>query len=280
MLDAPPLCWSLMPQGVESAVLFLCLGGVAAMLVSGAKAGFGGSVGLLSVPLMVTACGDAALALGIMLPLLMLCDVVAVASWWGKWDLRAAALLLPGAVAGIAAGTAGLWGFRQLGGAGQKQTADALLRMGIGLIALSFVVLQAIRALRSRPLAFRPGPWQGTAVGSIAGFTSTLSHGAGPVVTMYLLPQKLPKGTYVATTVLYFWLNNLLKLPGYLALGLVSGRSLHASALLVPAVVVGAVLGLALHRRVPQKRFNLVIYVLLALAGVHLVVGAVRVLLA
>ncbi len=272
------LGWSLFPTEVANLPLFLSLGVVAAMLVSGAKAGFGGSVGLLAVPLMVTASGDAAFALGVMLPLLMLCDVVAISSWWRKWNLRAAMLLVPGAVVGIALGTVALWGFRQLGEAGHKQLTDASLRLGIGLIALGFVALQTIRALRTRPPAFRPGPWQGTLAGSIAGFTSALSHGAGPVVTMYLLPQQMPKGAYVATTVFYFWLNNLLKLPGYLALGLVSGASLHASAVLIPGVVLGAVLGLALHKKIPQKKFIAVVYVLLALAGVNLLIDAIRML--
>ncbi|MFW6065673.1 MAG: sulfite exporter TauE/SafE family protein [Planctomycetota bacterium] len=256
----------------------MLLGTLAAMLVSGAKAGFGGSMGLLSVPLMIVACGDAAFALGIMLPLLMVCDVVAVISWWGKWNLRAAGLLLPGAVVGIAVGTAGLWGFQQLGSEGQKQIADAWLRIGIGAIALGFVALQGIRALRSRPITVTPTPLHGSLVGSVAGLTSSLSHGAGPVVTMYMLPQQMPKGMYVATTVFYLWLNNLLKLPGYVALGLVSGGSLHASAVLVPGVLVGALLGLTLHKKVPQKQFNMVVYTLLALAGVHLITNGLRML--
>ena len=37
---------------------------------------------------------------------------------------------------------------------------------------------------------------------TVAGTTSTLGHAAGPVVAMYMLPQQMPKGRYVATTAL------------------------------------------------------------------------------
>jgi len=201
---------------------------------------------------------------------------VAIVSWWRKWNLRPVLLLLPGAVAGIALGTSALWGFRRLDA--DNQITNAWIQMGMGVIALGFVVLQAIRSLRSRPLAFRPVFWQGTLVGATAGFTSTLAHAAGPVVTMYMLPQRMPKGRYVATTVLYYWIGNLMKLPPYIALGLVNGSSLRAAGTLVPAVVAGTLLGIFLHKRIGDRSFTRIVYVLLALAGADLIRKAVTIL--
>jgi len=142
-----------------------------------------------------------------------------------------------------------------------------------------FVAIQIFRALRPKPLPFRPVWWQGTAVGSLAGFTSTLAHGAGPIVTMYMLPQGLPKEKFVASTVLYYWIGNLIKLPPYFLLGMLDGRTFLLSATLVPAVAVGVALGIFLHKRVGQKQFTGVVYVLLALAGGQLVFSACRSLL-
>lgn len=270
-------------SGIENIWLFLALGSASAMLVSAAKAGFGGSMGILSMPLMVYACqGRTELALGIMLPLLIVCDQFSIVSWWGKWDRHIVSLLLPGLVLGVVIGSLALYGIkygitygikgRDL--AGVKQTGDAILTLGIGVIALSFVVIQLIKAWRANPLPFRPGIWQATSVGALAGVTSTLAHGAGPIVTMYMLAQAPAKGKFVASTVLYYWIGNLIKLPPYFLLAMVDTRTLGMTLTLVPAIVAGVALGLFLHHRVAQEQFTGVVYVLLAVAGVQLVVKA------
>lgn len=269
-----PLAWTLIPAEVQNVTAFLLLGGLSAMLVSAAKAGFGGTIGVLSFPIMVYAYGgDAMLAAGTTLPLLVATDLVALASWWGKWNGRAAWMMLPGAVVGIAAGAAALWALQRMGACGQagRAAANAGLMLIVGAISLGFVSIQAAGALRGRLIAFRPVAWQGAAAGTAAGVTSTLAHAAGPVATMYLLPQQMPKGSYVATTVLFFAVVNQVKLVPYIALGMINTTTLGAGLVLLPAVVVGAVVGLALHGRIPQRKFTAVVYVLLALAGGHMV---------
>jgi hypothetical protein len=271
------LAWSFLPDGSANAAVFLLLGSASSMFMSIAKAGFGGSIGILSFPLMVYACGgNAILAAGIMLPLLIVCDYVAIVPWRGKWNLRAVALLLPGAAVGVAMGWAALWAFKQLGGAGSGEaTANACLTLSVGIIALLFVVLQTLAVIRSRPLAFRPVFWQGTCIGTAAGLTSTLAHAAGPIVSMYMLPQGMQKGQFVASTVLYYWIGNQLKVVPYVALGMLSAGTLGPSLALLPAVVAGTFAGLILHRHVAQRSFTGIVYVLLALAGAHMVVTAV-----
>ncbi|MCJ7545191.1 MAG: TSUP family transporter [Phycisphaerae bacterium] len=279
-----PLAWSLIPPDVQNVAAFLLLGGLSAMLVSVAKAGFGGTIGVLSFPIMVYAYGgDAMLAAGTILPLLVATDLVALAGWWGKWNARAAWMMLPGALAGIGAGAAVLWGLQRLDSrayaAQAGGTANAALMLIVGLISVSFVLLQAIMTLRGRRLVFRPVPWEGAVAGATAGVASTLAHAAGPVAAMYLLPQQMPKGTYVATTVLFFAVVNQVKLIPYLALGRINATTVGAAVLLLPAVVTGAVLGLMLHGRVPQRQFTAVVYVLLALTGGHMIYKGLATLL-
>ena len=101
---------------------------------------------ILSGPLMIYACGeDAQLAFGIMLPVLMACDLVSLAIWRGKWDLASLRLLVPFGLVGIGLGTAALWGFQHLGGQGQKDMTNAAMKLGIGVISLAFVAMQARR---------------------------------------------------------------------------------------------------------------------------------------
>lgn len=272
------LGFSLIPEGLDSTALFLTVGGLSALLVSIGKAGFGGGLGLLSVPLMILACqGRTELALAVMLPLLIVNDYVALAAWLRKWNWRPVLILLPGMAVGIGLGWLALWGIKQLDAdvreAG-KQQADAALMLAVGAIAVAFVALQAVRARRTEPIAFRPVLWQGTAVGAAAGLTSTLGHVAGPVIRMYMLPQNMPKDRFVATTLLYFWIGNQMKLIPYYVLGMLNPDSLGGALALMPAVVLGTATGVFLHRRVGQKQFTTLVYVLLLTSGVYFVAKA------
>lgn len=305
-ISAADTAWTLLPD-VANVWTFLVLGSLAAMLFSLAKTGFGGSVGMLAVPMMIYACdGDATMAVGIMLPLLIAADWAAVIAWGGRWDLKAAGMLLPGAVVGIAIGGGAVYALQQWEQAvdtppaatartfpapstaraagtdddapgdqssdasSRRDVTGAGMRLGIGLIALGFVALQLYRYLTGRMPAFRPRWPQATGAGCLAGFTSTLAHAAGPVVAMYLLSQRMEKSRYVATTAVTFWAVNQMKLVPYFSLGLINTDTLGAGVVLIPGIAVGAVLGYVLHRRVGPKQFAGVVYVLLALAGVHL----------
>ena len=148
------------PAGITNVVQFMVFGTCAMLLIGVARAGFGGSIGLLAVPLMVCATGnDPALATGLMLPLLIACDYAAMCYYWRRWNLRAVAMLLPGTALGIVAGVAALWFVRRAGAESQKQLADAALMLAIGVISLGFVAIRVFGSLRTRPLAFRPAPW-------------------------------------------------------------------------------------------------------------------------
>ena len=264
--------WTFLPQTDGGPAAFLVLGTISVMLIGIAKGGFGGSIGLLSTPIMIAACGgDAKLAMGIMLPLLIACDQVSLVKWWGRWDLRVIKLLLGGAILGIAGGGVALWYLERHEASGQKPIADASLTFTVGAVAICFIIVQALRSLRSKPLPFRPVLWQGSCFGVAAGFISTLTHGAGPITSMYLLPQQMTKEKYVASTVLYYWIGNLLKVPVYVYFQRVDGAAVKTSALLVPGVIVGTLLGVYLHHRVGQKHFNVIIYSLLALAAGYLI---------
>ena len=258
------------PAGVSPAWAFTAL--VLAVLVTGiAKSGFGGGVGILAVPLMAAAI-DAGNALGVMLPILIAADVAAV---WQHRHHRAAdqgtGLLRP-CLLGGAAGIIGATGLLKLyqGAA----SFAALLSATVGAVCLALVALQLYRLAGGRVPRIPAGRRTGAAVGGLAGFVSTLAHAAGPVMSVYLLDQRLKKAELVGTLVVFFFVLNLMKMPGYLALGVIDGDTLRASALLLPLVPVGAVLGLWLHRRVPERPFTLIMYAGAAAAGGRMVYQA------
>jgi uncharacterized protein len=270
------LAWSLIPQGIPDITIFLIVGSLAAMVFGMSKTGFGSGISILAVPMMIYACSHkAALAVGIMLPILIVADYVAVISWWRKWNVKAVIALLPSTVLGIASGWAAFAVFQRMKIDPKTSNANAWLMLGIGIIALGFVLLHILKRAAGQTAAFKPRRWHTALTGVSAGFTSTLAHAAGPVVTMYLLPQKQSKGSFVATTALFFWTANQIKLVPYVCLNMINTETLGAGLVLLPGIVAGAILGRFLHHRVGATQFTVIVYSLLALAGGHMCYKAI-----
>jgi uncharacterized protein len=90
-------------------------------------------------------------------------------------------------------------------------------------------------------------------------------------MSIYLVSQRLDKQEFLGTAGWFFFLVNSSKIPLYVALGMITPRHLHLDAMLVPVVVLGALLGVLVARRIPQKVFNVLVLLLAALAALRLV---------
>ena len=71
----------------------------------------------------------------------------------------------------------------------------------------------------------------------------------------YLLRFNFDKTTFQATTILTFTIVNIIKLPFYFAIGQFPVSTLSLSLVLLPFAAVGMILGVFLHRMVPQRPF-------------------------
>jgi len=120
---------------------------------------------------------------------------------------------------------------------------------------------------------FRPGAGVGVIAGLAAGFSSTIAHAAGPIVSLYIFAQDLGKTLFVGTVAWTFTLINLSKLPFYIGAGLIEKDVLLLGAVLVPLIPAGSWLGKWMHQRVSERLFNRVILVLVFIAGIQLIFG-------
>jgi uncharacterized protein len=234
--------------------LFWALAIPAVVLTGISKGGFGGGAAV-ATPLMALTIPPAQAA-AIMLPVLCLMDIAGIRAYLGRWDRRVMRIIVP---AGLAGSVIGAITFRHMN--------DDWIRIMLGVIALGFLAWTLNPRKRFRE---KPGNVAGWFWGTAAGFTSFITHAGSPPVMVYLVPQKLEKDAFVATSLVFFFALNYAKIIPYLWLGLFDARVLSTSALLVPVGIAAIYLGLWLQRRIDVRWFYRLIYALLFLTGTKL----------
>ncbi len=237
---------------------------LAIVLTGISKAGLGGGLGGLAVPFMALWISPRD-AVAVVLPILIVMDFVGIRAWRGRADWTDLRRLVPAALLGIA-----------LGALVFDQMSERMVKAVLGLIALCFAADRLLRsgrrAISGQPQALPlPFAWL---CGATAGFTSTLAHSGGPPLMVYLLSRRLPRQTFVATSVFFFTAINLAKLPFYLAIDLFTRDTLLMSAVLLPLVPLGVWLGLRLLDRIPERPFYLFATWALGLSGLKLMADA------
>jgi uncharacterized membrane protein YfcA len=238
------------------------LGGACAFFIGVAKTGVPG-FGILVVPLMVLAVGDARASAGWLLPLFCAGDLFAVFYYRGHAEARRLFSLLPWVVVGMAVGAVVLG------------APEVFLRRLVGLITLSMIATYVARSRRESASASESA--QSRAVyGSAAGFATMVANAAGPVMNVYLLAKRLPKEGFVATGAWFYLLVNLTKLPVYAYHGMVDTRSLVFDLCVLPLLVAGALFGRVIVKRIPQQIFENTIFGLTAAAALLLLAPPMR----
>jgi uncharacterized membrane protein YfcA len=226
------------------------------LLIGLAKGGFN-ALGALITPLLSLIL-PVSLAVGVVLPMLIFGDVFALYSYWREWDGKLVARMLPAAVVGALVGTFLL-----------AQLSPNALRISLGVFVLVLVAYK-FASDRIKSLQYRPQAWHAPATGALAGLASAMFNNGGPPFNSYLLLQKLPPRTFIATAALFFALVNLIKVPGFLYTGVLNVPLLLSFwwvFLFIPLGIWGARL---LVVRLNQNAFEWIVIVLLLLTSLLL----------
>ena len=234
-----------------------------------AKAGIAGVNGLF-VGLFALVMPSVKQSSGVVLPLVIFGDWIAVAAYRRHLQWRHLIRLFPWAAAGV------VLGYFALG-----HWTDHTIKTLVGTIILTLAILSYWRRFRTGAAAAAAGEemqpirihwFAGACLGLVAGFATLVANAAGPLMAIYLVAMRLPKMEYVGTTAIFFAMINLFKLPFMINLGLVSGPSVAFDVCLFPAVAIGLFAGRWILQRIRQRVFEEMALALSALSGVALLV--------
>src|SRR6266498_48207 len=197
-----------MPATDQNTVYVAVVIAILGFMIGFAKGGFSG-LGALLTPILALVL-PVALAVGVLLPMLMVGDAFALYMYWKEWDLDLVKRMLPAGIIGALVGTFLL-----------SSVSPNGLRIILGIFVLGLVAYKFlsdwIQALR-----YEPRHWHAPAAGLLSGVASGMFNYGGPAFSSYLLLQKLKARPFIATTAIYFALLNLIKVPGFLYTGVLN----------------------------------------------------------
>ncbi|MCB2100282.1 MAG: sulfite exporter TauE/SafE family protein [Rhodobacterales bacterium] len=235
--------------------------GLAAFLVGLSKGGLP-AIAMLAVPTLSLVMSPVKAAT-LLLPIYILTDMVGITLYrrvHSRVNLR---ILIPAGVMGVGVG----WATASL-------FSDAALALLIGLIGIGFCLNAWFgpgRGREARPAHVGRGLFWGT----LAGFTSFISHAGGPPYQVYMLPQRLPKLEFAGTTVIVFATINAAKIIPYQTLRPYGLEDLVTAAWLIPFALAGTGAGAVATRWISEKWFYRLVQVGLFAISVKLIAGVV-----
>ncbi len=242
---------------MEINILFFFTVVPAIVLFGIAKSGLGGSIALISIPLMTIAM-PLTNALGIILPILIFSDFIATYKYRKEYDLETLKLMVPFAVIGIFIGSLTFTFF-----------SEELLKFIIGLMGFLFAG-HYFFFKKNKEAKSDKNFLKGGVCSTIAGFTSFCVHAGGTPTSLYLLPLRMKKEIYVGTRIIFFACLNLFKLPLYINLSMTNFETFKQSLILFPVALLGILIGYKLLKIIEEKLFYNILYTLIFITSTKL----------
>lgn len=208
---------------------------------------------------------------GVLLPILIAGDVLAVLVYRRHAHWPTLLRLFPAVAVGVVAGTLFMmW------------ADDAAVRTSIGAILL---LMAGVTVRRRRTADPGEAPAAGAdrhpagervkarSYGVLGGFTTMVANAGGPVMSLYLLSAGFRKLGFLGTSAWFFLIVNTSKVPFSVGLGLVDARSLLLDACLLLFVLPGAWIGRTCVDRINQRLFERLVIGATVLGGLQLLLN-------
>lgn len=206
----------------------------------------------------------AKLSVGLLLPMLITADIVAVTVYRHSVIWKHLIRLIPWVLGGI------VCGYFILSLVDNRQ-----LSVMLGLIVLVLLAVHLLKKPLEEKLHVRwfQSPVFHAGLGGLAGFTTMVGNAAGGIMSIYFLAKGLPKREFIGTGAWFFLAVNVIKVPFCIDLGIITKDTLLLNLYMIPIILIGTWVGIRLLNIIPEKLFQVIVMALAAIGGVWLLVG-------
>ena len=222
------------------------------------KAGLKG-IGILVVILLAFVY-EAKASTGILLPMLIIADIIAVVYYRRavQWDYLKR--FLPWMIVGVLFGT-------YVG----KGMPEEILKKGMAIIILiSVLIMFAWERYDKNKIP--DTLWFTGSMGFAAGFTTMIGNLAGAFSNIFFLASRIPKIEFIGTAAWLFFFINLLKLPFHIwSWKTIDLDTLYINLTLVPGIIVGFYIGLKIVDKFKEHQFRKFILVMTAIGAMTMI---------
>ena len=226
--------------------------GLCAMGIGMAKTGLG-VLGMVVVPVMANIFG-AKSSTGILLILLILADFFGVRYYHMHADIRQLVKLIPSTIFGILTGV--LIG---------DILSDVDFQFLLGAVIISGALIMVIKVDIKENKLFS------IAVGFLGGFITMIGNAAGPIMSIYFLSMGFDKNKFIGTAAWFFLFVNLFKVPMHVFIWKTIDLNILLFDLsLFPFILVGAVTGVWIVKKIPERPYKIFVIVSVILSTFNL----------
>lgn len=145
----------------------------------------------------------------------------------------------------------------------------ALIKLGVGIIVLILTML-----LISNLTVKRTG-FKDTAAGGLSGLLTTSIGVPGPPLLLYFSGARMDKTVLRSTTLAFYLFVYTISLIMQITFGETNSEIWISSALALPALFIGVALGRLVFKKITQKVFLNITYVILIFTGIYLVITSI-----
>jgi uncharacterized membrane protein YfcA len=222
--------------------------------------GFG--AGLIAIGTMALLLPELKDAVVLLLLVNLPAELWVVRSSWRRISWRGVLVVFVGVALGIPLGTSFLrWGDARF----------LLIVLGVFLVAVGSVFL-FIKGNRGRQMP----RWIAGPVGVISGMLTGLFGTGGPPLILYYQLQGVDKAAFRGNLMAIFLLMTTVRVPSYAVFGLITAPRMWSALAVLPAVILGALIGNRIHLRIEESTFRRLVSAALLLIGLLLLVPGIR----
>ena len=233
---------------------------MAAFLVGFSKTGISAFL-MPVIPIIATVFGGKE-STGVILPLLLIGDAFALYYYNRHADWKNIRKLLPWTLIGLL-----------LGVVVGNFINDKQFKMVISISVILCLFILVYAEKKGENFKVPKNKWFYALAGIATGFTSMIGNAAGPIFSIYLLAMNFKKNDFMGTTAWFFFLINLSKVPLQIIFWHnISFKTIYLSIGMMPAIAIGALLGMLMIKKINEKNFRYIIIVVTAIAAIRLLI--------